>query len=69
MGSPTHDRRSTEEETPNAAWCKVRKGLTGDVRPSLKLEVKASQLEHGAEVKGWEEAVQAKELTSKDTKC
>lgn len=25
---------------------KVRKGLTGDVRPSLKLEVKASRLEH-----------------------
>lgn len=25
---------------------KVRKSLTGDVRPSLKLEVKASQLEH-----------------------
>ena len=33
---------------------KVRKGLTGDVRPSLKQEVKASQLEHGAEVKRWE---------------
>lgn len=43
---------------------KVRKGLTGDVRPSLKLEVKASQLERG----GWG-SIQAKKLKSKGTKC
>lgn len=41
---------------------KVRKGLT-DVRPSLKLEVKASQLEHGGEV-----SIQAQKIKSKGTK-